>query len=106
MRDFALRTGHCGGDRLAHLGEVEAFFRRRRGGRTTGRGLDVGEADPATARDQDDIREAFALDSMDFVNLVTAIHKRTKINIPESDYNKIFVLKNAVAYLRDALTRV
>ena len=64
------------------------------------------EADPAAARDQDDIREAFDLDSMDFVNLVTAIHKRTKINIPESDYNKIFVLKNAVAYVRDALNRL
>jgi acyl carrier protein len=61
------------------------------------------EADPAAARDQDDIREAFDLDSMDFINLVTAIHQRTKINIPESDYNKIFVLKDAVAYIRDAL---
>ncbi len=49
------------------------------------------EADPATAHDQDHIREAFDLDSMDFINLVTAIHERTKINIPESDYNKIFV---------------
>jgi acyl carrier protein len=55
---------------------------------------------------QDDIREAFDLDSMDFINLVTAIHEPTKNNIPESDYNKIFVLKNAVAYLRDALARV
>jgi len=64
------------------------------------------EADPAAARDQDDIREAFDLDSMDFINLVAAIHNRTKINIPESDYNKIFVLKNAVAYIRDALARV
>jgi len=64
------------------------------------------EADPAAARDQDDIREAFDLDSMDFANLVTAIHKRTKINIPESDYNKIFVLKNAVAYVSDALNRL
>ena len=64
------------------------------------------EADPATAHDQVDIREAFDLDSMDFINLVTAIHEPTKINIPESDYNKIFVLKNAVAYLRDALARV
>jgi len=36
-----------------------------------------------------------------FVNYIIA-----KINIPESDYNKIFVLKNAVAYLRDALARV
>ena len=64
------------------------------------------EADPAAARDQDDIREAFDLDSMDFINLVTAIHQRTKISIPESDYNKVFVLKDAVAYLRDALARV
>jgi len=64
------------------------------------------EADPAAARDQDDIREAFDLDSMDFINLVAAIHNRTKINIPESDYNKIFVLKNSVAYVRDALARV
>ena len=64
------------------------------------------EADLAQARDSDDIREAFDLDSMDFLNLVTAIHERTKINIPESDYNKIFVLKDAVAYVRDALARV
>ena len=64
------------------------------------------EADIASANDKDDIREAFDLDSMDFLNLVTAIHDRTKINIPESDYNKIFVLKNAVAYIRDALARV
>ncbi len=42
---------------------------------------------------------------MDFINLVTAIHERTKIDIPERDYNKIFVLKNAVAYIRDALAR-
>lgn len=57
------------------------------------------EADPAIARDQDDIRETFDLDSMDFANLVVAIHKRTKIDIPEADYNKLFTLESAVAYL-------
>ena len=61
------------------------------------------EADPATAREQDDIREIFDLDSMDFVNLVVAIHDRTKVNIPETDYNRLFKLEDAVAYLRDAL---
>jgi acyl carrier protein len=61
------------------------------------------EADPASATDQDDLREIFDLDSMDFANLVVAIHDRTKINIPEADYNKLFTLKNAVTYLRDAL---
>ena len=43
---------------------------------------------------------------MDFLNLVTAIHEHTNINIPESDYNKIFVLKDAVVYIRDALARL
>ncbi len=63
------------------------------------------EADIASANDKDDLREAFDLDSMDFLNLVTAIHHKTKINIPESDYNKIFVLGDAVSYLREALRR-
>jgi acyl carrier protein len=57
------------------------------------------EADPTAAQDQDDLREIFDLDSMDFANLVVAIHKRTKINIPEQDYNKLFTLKSAIAYL-------
>ena len=63
------------------------------------------EADLSSARNDKDIRETFDLDSMDFVNLVTAIHKRLAVDVPESDYNKIFVLKNAVAYIRDALAR-
>jgi acyl carrier protein len=63
------------------------------------------EADIASANDKDDLREAFDLDSMDFLNLVTAIHDKTKVNIPESDYNKIFVLGDAVSYLREALRR-
>jgi acyl carrier protein len=63
------------------------------------------EADAASARDLDDIREVFDLDSMDFANFVVAIHKRAGIDIPEADYNKLFVLKDAVAYVRNALTR-
>ncbi len=63
------------------------------------------EADPASARDQDDLREVFDLDSMDFANLIVAIHNRTKVAIPETDYNKLFTLGGATAYLQDALTR-
>jgi acyl carrier protein len=63
------------------------------------------EADLATARDSEDIREAFDLDSMDFVNLVAAIHERTKVNIPESDYSQLYTLKSAVIYLKDVLRR-
>jgi len=63
------------------------------------------EADPASARDQDDLREVFDLDSMDFANLVVALHDRTKVAIPEADYNKLFTLGGATAYLRDALSQ-
>ena len=61
------------------------------------------EADLASARDEDDIREVYDLDSMDFANLVVAIHDRLKVDIPEADYNNLFTLGGATAYLRDAL---
>lgn len=63
------------------------------------------EADPTAAGDRDDIRDVFDLDSMDFANLVAAIHDRTKVSIPETDYNKLFTLESGVAYLRNALAR-
>lgn len=63
------------------------------------------EADLASASDQDDLREIFDLDSMDFANLVVAIHNRTKIAIPETDYNQLFTLGGATAYLQNALMR-
>ncbi len=63
------------------------------------------EVDTLAVRDHDDVREAFDLDSMDFTNLVVAIHERTKIDIPESDYNKLFTLASSVAYLQDAMAR-
>lgn len=61
------------------------------------------EADPTSIADDEDIREAFDLDSMDFANLVVAIHKRTGIDIPELDYRKLFTLGGAIAYVEKAL---
>jgi acyl carrier protein len=61
------------------------------------------EADPSSVADDEDIREAFDLDSMDFSNLVVAIHKRTGVNIPEVDYRKLFTLGGAIAYVEKAL---
>ncbi len=61
------------------------------------------EADPASVADDEDIREAFDLDSMDFANLVVAIHKRTGVNIPELDYRKLFTIGGAIAYVEKAL---
>ena len=46
-----------------------------------------------------DLREEFDIDSMDFLNLVTALHERLGIDIPETDYPELFTLGGATAYL-------
>ena len=57
------------------------------------------EIDGAAADPSGDLREEFDIDSMDFLNLVTALHARLGIDIPEADYPKLFTLDGAVAYL-------
>lgn len=59
------------------------------------------EIDPAEIAGDADIREALDFDSMDILNLVTALHKRLGIDIPEADYPKITTIDGAVAYLRE-----
>ena len=51
--------------------------------------------------DNEDMREALELDSMDFLNLIIAVCKRTKIAIPEADYGKVLTLNNMIRYLLD-----
>ena len=58
------------------------------------------EADLAALDPKADMREALDIDSMDILNLVTAIHKRLGVNVPELDYPK---LAGAVAYVEAAL---
>lgn len=57
------------------------------------------EWDPAEIDPQEDIREAMDIDSMDVLNLVIALNKRSGIDIPESDYGKLLTIDGAVAYL-------
>ncbi|GAB4354207.1 MAG: hypothetical protein Kow00114_03820 [Kiloniellaceae bacterium] len=57
------------------------------------------EWDPAAVDPSEDIREAMDIDSMDILNLVIALHKRTGIDIPEADYGKLITIDGAVAYL-------
>ncbi len=57
------------------------------------------EAEMTTLSDDQDMRDALDLDSMDFNNLIIAIHKRTGIDVPESDYRKLFTMRGAIAYL-------
>lgn len=60
--------------------------------------IDMNLVDPSA-----DLREALDIDSMDFLNFVTAIHQRLGINIPEIDYPKLMTLDGAVSYLKEKL---
>ncbi|MBO6640364.1 MAG: acyl carrier protein [Roseitalea sp.] len=53
---------------------------------------------PETVGDDDHIQDDLELDSMDVLNLVTALHTRFGIDIPESDYPQIGTPALAVAY--------
>lgn len=57
---------------------------------------------PDTVSDDDHIQDDLELDSMDVLNLVTALHARFSINIPEKDYPQIATPALAVAYLDKA----
>jgi len=57
------------------------------------------EADFAALPGKAQMRDELDLDSMDFLNFIAALHERTKIDIPEADYPKLFTLDGAIAYL-------
>ena len=50
-----------------------------------------------------DLREAVDIDSMDFLNLVTALHVRLDVEIPEADNPRLVTLQGAVDYLAGKL---
>ena len=58
------------------------------------------EADYSSLAGDVDLRETLDLDSMDFLNFVTALHERTGKNIPEADYPELFTIDSAINYLR------
>ena len=60
--------------------------------------IDFATVDPAA-----DLREAIDIDSMDFLNFITAIHRRLGVDIPEVDYPKLVTLNGAVAYIKSKL---
>lgn len=61
------------------------------------------EADLAGIDPKADLREVIDIDSIDFLNFITAIHKRLGVNVPEIDYPKLITLDGAIAYLTKAL---
>jgi acyl carrier protein len=57
------------------------------------------DIDAASVADDDHIQDDLELDSMDVLNLVTALHDRLGVDIPEADYAQIATPELAVAYL-------
>ena len=47
-----------------------------------------------------DLREDLEIDSMDFLNFLVALSKKTGVDVPEKDTPQLFTLDGAVAYLR------
>jgi acyl carrier protein len=60
------------------------------------------EADLKALDPKANLREALDIDSMDFLNFVTAIHQRLGFDVPERDYPKLATLAGAVDYLTAA----
>ena len=59
--------------------------------------VDIDDLDPHAALQQD-----LDLDSMDFLNLVTALHDETGIDVPERDYPLLSTVDTFAAYVAKA----
>ena len=56
--------------------------------------IDTADIDPAAA-----MQEALDIDSMDFLNFVTALHEATGVDVPEHDYPQLQTIDQCVDYL-------
>ncbi len=57
------------------------------------------ELEPDEIDPEADLRDEMDIDSMDFLNFVIALHKKLSVEIPETDYPKLFTVNGAVDYL-------
>lgn len=56
----------------------------------------------AVDRDQP-IQREFDIDSMDFLNFITALHERLGVDVPEVDYAKVATISSAARYVSKRL---
>ncbi len=61
------------------------------------------ELAPEEIADDAHLQEDLGLDSMDFLNLVAALHRRFGVAVPEGDYARLATPAAAVEYLAAAL---
>jgi acyl carrier protein len=60
------------------------------------------DVDPTAVDPAADLTDQLDIDSMDFLNIVVAVHEQTGIDIPERDYARLSNLEDAVDYLAAA----
>ena len=51
------------------------------------------------------LRDQIDLDSMDWLNVLVALHEKLHVDIPEADYGKLVTLDNLVGYLREKVAQ-
>jgi acyl carrier protein len=61
------------------------------------------EIDPSSLDPNEEFRQEFDLDSMDFLNFVIGVHASLNIDVPEADYSKLATLNQAIDYLATRL---
>jgi len=49
------------------------------------------------------LRDQIDLDSMDWLNFLVGLHEALKVDIPESDYRKLYTLNDLYGYLHEHL---
>ena len=59
----------------------------------------VPDEDLSALKDDVPLREQMELDSMDFLDIVMALRKRYRIQIPEDDYVELATMNSTVNYL-------
>ena len=57
------------------------------------------ELEEAELRPDRPLRDQIDLDSMDWLNVIVALHERLHVEIPESDYARLTTLDAVVAYI-------
>jgi acyl carrier protein len=61
------------------------------------------DLDPDAIGVDDHLQEDLELDSMDFLNLVSALHARLGVSVPEADYPRLATVRKALGYLAGRL---
>jgi acyl carrier protein len=57
------------------------------------------ESDLSRVGDDEDLREALDLDSMDFLNFVIGLGQRSGVKIPDADTPRLHTMRGLLAYL-------